>query len=147
MTNLTPHFTLEEMTRSAKATALGIDNTPNESERASLVRLCREILEPIRTKYGRPMNVSSGFRCKKLNAAANGSSTSQHMTGEAADINVGADNRKLFDLIADMIDKHEIRVGQLIWEYGTSKNPAWVHISLPRVAKPNNMILYLGVKG
>lgn len=147
MTLLSPHFSLEELTRSATATAHGIDNTPTEEARAQLVRLCRDVLEPIRAKYGAPMPVKSGYRCPQLNAKIGGASkTSQHMKGEAVDINVGMDNRKLFHIIAEMMDKGEIRVGQLIWEKGDQKNPAWVHISLPRPGKPNNVILYLGVK-
>lgn len=147
MTQLSPHFSLEELTRSAKAEEYGIDNTPTEEARAQLVRLCREVLEPIRAKYGDPMPVKSGYRCPQLNARTRrASKTSQHMKGEAADINVGPNNRKLFHIIEEMVDKGEIRVGQLIWEYGDQKNPAWVHVSLPRPGKPNNVILFLGVK-
>lgn len=112
-----------------------------------MVRLCREILEPIREKYGAPIRVTSGYRCRKLNQAVGGVPTSQHMRGEAADLNVGSDNRKLFHLIAEMMDKGEIHVGQLIWEYGDQRNPAWVHVSLPFSDKrPNNQIIYKGVR-
>jgi len=147
MTQLTPHFSLEEMTRSETATKKGIDNTPNETERACLVRLCREVLEPVRVKYGKPIRVTSGFRCKALNKAVKGAATSQHVTGEAADLDVGADNKLLFRIVSGMLSRGELKVGQLIWEKGTMENPAWVHVSLPFSDKrPNNQILYLGIK-
>jgi len=146
MTALSPHFTLEELTRSSTAQQKGIDNTPSENERANLVRLCRDVLEPLREAYGAPMRITSGFRCKALNKAIGGVSTSQHITGEAADINVGADNAKLFRLAARLIQEGKLQVGQLIWEKGTQKNPAWVHVSLPFVYRPNNQILYVGIK-
>lgn len=145
-TLLSPHFSLEELTRSSTATAKGIDNTPSEKERVNLVRLCREVLEPLRVAYGMPMRVTSGFRCKALNKAVGGAATSQHVTGEAVDINVGADNAKLFHLAAKMIKEGQLTVGQLIWEHGTQMNPDWVHLSLPFQFRPNNQILYLGVK-
>lgn len=146
MTALSTHFTLEEMTRSAKAMALGVDNLPDEKSRANLVKLCREILEPLREAYGAPLIISSGYRSRAVNQAVKGSRTSQHITGEAADINLGANNRKLFSIAKKLMDSGRIRVGQLIWEYGNTQNPAWVHVSLPRVNKPNNMVLYYGVK-
>ena len=135
------------MTRSETATKKGIDNTPNETERACLVRLCREVLEPVRVKYGKPIRVTSGFRCKALNKAVKGAATSQHVTGEAADLDVGADNKLLFRIVSGMLSRGELKVGQLIWEKGTMENPAWVHVSLPFSDKrPNNQILYLGIK-
>lgn len=145
-TQLTEHFSLEELTRSDTAKARGIDNTPSERTRSTLVRLCREVLEPIRAKYGKPIRVTSGYRCKTLNRAVGGATTSQHVTGEAADLDVGVDNRKLFRIISGMIDRKELTVGQLIWEKGTSENPAWVHVSLPFPNKVNNQILYIGIK-
>lgn len=145
-TLLSPHFSLEEMIRSNKAVQKGIDNTPPERSRANLVKLCREILEPIRQKYGMPIRVNSGYRCPALNKLVGGAATSQHVTGEAADIDVGADNLRLWRVITGLIKEGRIIVGQCIWEKGTDKCPDWIHVSLPFVSRPNNQILYLGVK-
>lgn len=140
---LSKNFTLEELTHSSTADKYGIKNVPNEEERENLMLLCETVLQPIRERYGKPITVSSGFRNAKLNKLVKGSATSQHVKGEAADIHSQSDsvkdNKKLFDLIKQMIDKDEIIVGQLIDEY----NYNWVHVSLPRKNKQNNMILHI----
>ncbi len=134
---LSEHFTLEELTRSATAKARGIDNTPTERDKANLKRLAAEVLEPLRKMAGVPIIVTSGFRCPKLNAAVGGEPTSQHMRGEAADIKC-ADNRMLFAAAMELMLLGKIKVGQLIDE----KKYAWLHISLPTLAK-NNQVKHL----
>jgi hypothetical protein len=137
--NITKNFTLEELVFSQTAIDKGIDNTPSQEVIDKLTLLCEQILQPIRDKYGDVIVVSSGFRCDALNKAINGSSTSQHVKGEAADIvsdeNTVVENKKLFDLICSMIYNNEIVVGQLINEY----NYKWIHISLP-TARHRNQI-------
>lgn len=106
MINLSKHFTLDELTKSATAIRLGIDNIPNETELKNLQDLVDNILEPLRHHYGRPIIITSGFRCEKLNKAVGGSKTSQHRFGQAADIrsvsDKRCDNKELFDMIRDM---------------------------------------------
>lgn len=141
-TKLTEHFTLEELIASSTAKARKIDNTPDIKSRENLSKLCKEVLQPIRNKYGNCITINSGYRCPKLNTAVGGAKTSQHLTGAAADISCSATSKAyLFNLIKEMIDKGEITVGQLIWEYGTKKEPNWIHVSLPYTKK--NQILYL----
>lgn len=138
---LTPNFTLTEMLRSATASKYGISNQPNSVELSNIKKTAK-LLQQIRDKYGKPIYVSSGFRCKRVNSLVGGSSTSQHMLGEAADIKATkTSNKELFDCIKKMIEKGELKVGQLIWEYGTKSEPNWVHVSVP-YRKVNN-ILYL----
>ena len=140
------YFSITELTQSATAKRLGIDNTPSDDIKKNLTLFIEKVLDPIRERYGSPLRISSGYRCKKLNDAVGGSKTSQHMNGEAADlIPVDGDTRRLFYLIKEMIDNKEIRCGQLIWEYGTKKAPQWIHISLETDRK-RNQILYIGVK-
>lgn len=126
---LSPHFSLHELTSSATAVRYGIDNTPNGAQTANLVLLCQKVLEPIRVKYGKPVVVSSGFRCPALNRKVGGSSTSQHVSGQAADIHsvsdTLADNKALYDLIV----RSGIVFDQLIYEYGNSAGPDWIHVS------------------
>lgn len=139
---LSKNFTYEELIASTTASNKGIDNTPTEDQVAQLKLLCEKVLQPIRDKYNHPIIITSGFRCKALNKAVGGSNTSQHMMGQAADIKCTATTKAyLFNLILSMIKSGEIKVGQLIWEYGTKKEPNWIHISLP-YSKVNN-ILYL----
>lgn len=138
---ISKNFSYDEMVYSATAERLKLDNTPNEKEKANLVRLVLEILQPIRDKWGRPIVVTSGFRSEAVNKAVGGARNSQHRLGEAADIKIGSksQNKALFNFILDMVNKGEIKVGQLIDEYGYS----WVHVSLPRQGKPNNQVLHI----
>ena len=102
-----------------------IDNTPTEDVKKRLKLLIELILDPLREAYGAPIIVDSGYRCPKLNRSVGGSSTSQHKTGEAADIRTVKDtpeeNKKLYDLIK----KLKLPFDQLINEYGFN----WVHVS------------------
>ena len=137
--NLSKNFTLSELTYSNSADAYNIENTPGRLELENLKKLCNEILQPIRDKYGNSIYGNSGYRSPKVNRLVGGSSSSQHTKGEAADITVGSKegNKKLFDMIVQMIDKGEIKVGQLIDEYDYK----WIHISVPY--KKVNQILHL----
>lgn len=138
MEKLSKNFTFEELIYSATASRYGIDNTPTQQGKQKLKRLAQEILQPIRNAWGKPIIITSGYRCDKVNSLVNGSKNSQHRLCEAADIKVGGiqENKKLFELIAKMVRDGKIKVGQLINEY----NYSWVHVSLPRSGKPNNQI-------
>ena len=141
---LSKNFTLEELTFSITANNHGINNAPNAEVKAALKRLAVEVLQPIRDAWGQPIVVTSGYRCPKLNAAVGGVKGSQHLLGQAADIKAAnpADNGKLFACIHDLVKSGKLKVGQLIWEYGTKTRPNWIHVSLPRVGNPNNQVLY-----
>lgn len=138
---LSPHFTLEEFTRSTTATRRGIDNTPSNAIIQELQKLAIYVLEPLREAWGAPLKISSGYRCPKLNAAVGSKSTSQHVRGQAADIHTlsdsRADNKKLFDLAVKLMREGKIKVGQIIDEY----NYNWVHISTP--GNHTNQILHI----
>lgn len=119
---LTENFRLSEFLRSETAKELGIENVPTPNAYDNLRRLAN-YLQTIRNCYGKPMTISSGYRCKKLNDNTKGASkTSQHLTGEACDIVTGsrAENRRLFEMIRKMGG-----FDQLIDE----KDFAWVHVS------------------
>ena len=137
--NLSKNFTLNELTYSNSADAYNIENTPGRIELENLKKLCHDILQPIRDKFGKSIYVNSGFRNPKVNRLVGGSSSSQHIKGEAADITTGTKelNKKLFDMIVQMIENKEISVGQLIDE----KDYKWIHISLPY--RKVNQILHL----
>ena len=141
-TKLSQNFSLEEMIASSTAKSKRIDNTPTPEVIKNLEKLCNEVLQPIRNKYGRAITITSGYRCQALNKAVGGVTTSQHLLGQAADIKCTATTKAvLFNIIKDMINKGEIKVGQLIWEYGTKKEPNWIHVSLPY--SKTNQIIYL----
>lgn len=117
------YFTIKELTKSAKAQANGIDNTPSTEEINNLTQLVDKVLDPLREMYGKPIRVNSGYRCKKLNSLVGGVSSSQHLTGQAADIssyrNTKAENEILFNLIK------KLPFDQLINE----KDFSWIHVS------------------
>ena len=128
---LTKHFTLEEMTASDSATKMGISNVPTLMQIDNLTTLCNNVLEPIREHFEKPILVSSGYRSRTLNVAIGGSKTSQHCYGQAVDINnKGSEllNAQIFNWIKDNLE-----YDQLIWEFGNSKEPDWVHVSFAPV--------------
>lgn len=132
------HFTMKELTNSATATRLGIDNTPNDNVKANLTALVNKVLDPLREAYGAPIIVSSGYRCPKLNKAVGGAVNSQHTLGQAADIHsvsdTPADNKKLYELIR----KLNLPIDQCINEYGYN----WIHVSYG----PRNRRSYFAIK-
>ena len=134
---ITTNFTLDELTASTTAKKYNIDNTPSEEVYDNLVKLCKEVLQPIRDKYKKPITVTSGFRCKELNDKLKGSKTSQHMTGCAVDIDT-PNNEVLFNLIISMLNNNEIEVSQCIDE----KKYSWIHLGL-YVGGKHNQVLHL----
>lgn len=118
-------FTIKELTKSITAQRRGIKNVPSKEQEQNLIALIENILDPLREAYGRPIIVTSGYRCPALNTAVGGAKSSQHMTGQAADIRTVEDtvieNKKLFDLA----QKLKLPFDQLINEH----NFDWVHIS------------------
>tara|TARA_R110000782_G_C14622063_1_gene393381 strand:- start:73 stop:534 length:462 start_codon:yes stop_codon:yes gene_type:complete len=125
---LSKNLTLKEVTKSNTANRLGIDNTPEEFDIKNLKAIAEEVFQPLRDHFGVPLFVSSGFRSKKLNKAIGGSKYSQHMVGEALDIDAdvygSVTNRELFRFI-----KENLIFDQLIWEFGDDDTPDWVHVS------------------
>lgn len=132
------HFTLKELIKSDTAIRKGIKNVPNRQEEQNLTTLVDKILDPLREAYGKPIIVTSGFRCDELNRLIGGSKTSQHRTGQAADIRTVIDtpeeNKKLYDLII----KLNLPFDQLIDEH----NFDWVHVSFSE--KNRKQILKIG---
>lgn len=116
------YFSIKELCRSEDAEKHGIDNTPSEEAKINMENLIVEVLDPCREKYGKPITVNSGYRSRQLNAKVGGVDTSDHLTGEAADITGGsvAENRKIFKILVE-----NGKFDQIIWEKGGQ----WVHVS------------------
>lgn len=114
------YFTIDELCVTSQK---GIDNTPTPEARKNLQQLIDNVLNPAREAYGQPIFVSSGYRSPAVNKAVGGVSNSQHMKGQAADLQTRQGtqaNRALFNII-----KRQGNFDQLINEY----NYSWVHVS------------------
>ena len=116
------YFSIKELCQSEVAEKYGIDNTPSEEAKSNMENLIVVVLDPCREKYGNPINVNSGYRSRRLNAEVGGEDTSDHLTGEAADITGGSveENRKIFKILVE-----NGKFDQLIWEKGGQ----WIHVS------------------
>lgn len=139
---LSQHFSLTEMVESATARRLQIQEqfAPPTQVVDNLKELCENILEPLRLEVG-ALIITSGYRCPKVNKAVGGVPTSQHVVGQAADIRAtSTTNAELFNHIKQM----RLPFDQLIWEFGTQQEPAWIHVSYSR--RPRRQILFIGVK-
>ena len=130
---LSEHFKLSEFTQSGTARRHKVKNVPGPREVERLRFLCVKSLEPMRRRFG-VIRITSGFRCKKLNALVGGSPTSQHVLGEAADIHTGG--RKLSEKMFGFA-KQNIPFDQLILEHNPAHGIYWLHISL-RSDRPGN---------
>ena len=121
--NLTPHFTLEELTASETAERTGWDNSPNDAELANLTRLA-DFLEQVKVVLdGKPIMISSGLRTKKVNDAVGSKDSSQHRTGCACDFRVPGMTP---DEVVRKIMASGIAFDQVIREFDR-----WTHLSIP----------------
>ena len=138
---ISEHLELAEVTRSESAKRKGISNEPTAEHLENFKKLAENIFEPIRKHFNVPIHISSGYRSKALNAAIGGALTSQHCSGEAIDIDMdgssnGVTNKMVFDFI-----KANLNFDQMIWEFGNSNNPDWVHVSYESTGKQRKQIL------
>jgi hypothetical protein len=138
--NLSPNFTLEELTVSEIAARRNLDNTPNATEVANLVRVA-ELLEQVRALLGKPILINSAFRSKPVNDAVGSRDTSQHRLGCAADIRVPGLTPK--QVVQACIDAN-IPFDQIIEEFDS-----WTHISVPNTKdqQPRRQALVINKAG
>jgi putative chitinase len=138
MTQLTEHFTLDELTHTNHRT---LDNTPNDAEKANLQRLA-EFLEDVKAALGgKPIMVNSAFRSKAVNDAVGSKDTSQHRLGCAADLRVPGMTP---DAVVRAVIAANLPFDQIIREFD-----AWTHISVPNTPdlKPRRQALVIDKAG
>jgi hypothetical protein len=134
---ISEHLDLSEVTRSDMAKRKGISNMPTPEHIENFKKLAQNIFEPIRKHFGVPIMISSGYRSKALNTAIGGSLTSQHLLGQALDLDMdgsssGVTNKMVFEYIKNNLD-----FDQLINEF----NYSWVHVSYNTKGKQRKQIL------
>ena len=129
------YFKLSEFINSATANRLGIDNIPSFEVVDNLNRLA-DYLDGIRAKFGKPILISSGYRCPMLNKAVGGVVNSQHLKGLAADL-VCSDIEKLLSIIRETKG-----FDQVITEHNKGSKSYWIHVSVaPVFGKPRNQVI------
>ena len=120
---LTPHFTLEEFTRSAMALLKGIDNTPDAGQLENIKKTAQHMEHVRELLGGHPIHISSGFRSAALNKAVGGASHSSHLTGFAVDFTCPG-----FGSVKEVcmhLKNSDIKFDQIIYEQGRTH---WCHI-------------------
>ena len=116
---LSENFSLSEFTE----TSTGLPNKPSQEAITNLKYLVQYVLQPARDKFG-PIEITSGYRSPAVNAAVGGvGATSDHLKGKAADIK----HKDLASVFAFI--RKQAHFKQLIWEFGTDSQPAWIHVS------------------
>ena len=127
MEKISKHVSWHEGTYSRTGDRRGLDNTPNESQLKCMKDIAKGLFEPLREWVGGPIKINSFFRGEPVNTAIGGSKYSQHMKGQAIDIDDTfghKTNAEMYHYIKDNLD-----FDQLIWEFGDDKNPNWIHVS------------------
>ena len=139
---ISSNISYREATHSNTAIRNGIENKPNDIQLQKMIDVATYVFEPLRAYFHKPIRINSFFRCLELNKAVGGASKSQHINGEAIDMDAlhGVSNAQLFNYIKDNLD-----FDKLIWEYGTDKEPDWVHVSYRK--GNNRKQVYKAVKG
>ena len=127
MVTISKHISWHEGTYSRTGERKDIDNTPNEDQLKCMQEVANNLFEPLRKWVGGGIKINSFFRGEPVNTAIGGSTRSQHMKGQAIDIDDTfghKTNAEMYHYIKDNLD-----FDQLIWEFGNDENPNWVHIS------------------
>jgi len=127
MENISKHISWHEGTYSRTGERRDLDNTPNKDQLKCMKEVAENLFEPLREWVGGGIKINSFFRGEPVNTAIGGSTRSQHMKGQAIDIDDTfghKTNAEMYHYIKDNLD-----FDQMIWEFGTDKNPNWLHIS------------------
>lgn len=121
------YFTFEEFEKSETAKLRGIDNTIPDEYKENITEFVENLLDELREEWGSPIRITSGYRSEPLNRALNGSKTSAHTIGYAADIQPV--NGKMKDFMKFVEEFLQDKVwDQCIWEKMKCGTCQWVHI-------------------
>ena len=127
MKKISKHVSYREGVYSATALRRGLDNTPDKDQLNEMVNIANHVFEPLREWVGGPIKVNSFFRGEPVNTAIGGSKRSQHMKGQAMDLDDTFGHKTNAEMYCFI--KDNLVFDQLIWEFGDDKNPNWIHIS------------------
>ena len=136
---ISKHISYKEGVYSATAKRLHLNNTPNEEQLYAMNNVAEFIFEPLRLYVGGAIKINSFYRSKEVNQAVGGSGRSQHCKGQAIDIDDvfgHKTNAEMFEYVRENLD-----FDQMIWEFGDSNNPNWLHISYVSKKENRNRVL------
>ena len=138
--NISDNVTMKEATKSHTAIRHGISNLPTEDHLSNMILVAENVFQPLREHFDVSIGISSFYRSAELNKKVGGATRSQHLKGQAIDIDadmydkfvtveafepkVLLTNKMIFDWIVENVEFDTI-----IWEFGTVDNPGWVHVS------------------
>jgi hypothetical protein len=146
MEAISKYITYHEATHSNHADAQHLANTPDTDTLCRMKAVAAAVFDPLREHFGKPIGISSFYRSSLLNYILKGAPTSQHVKGEAIDIDGdiygGITNKEIFDFI-----RHNLVFDQLISEFGTEDNPDWVHVSYSLKKNRNQVLRSITKKG
>lgn len=133
---ISKHFWYSEIGKSAYAIRNKIPNIPPKTVVENATALALTILDPVREFLGSALEPQSWYRSRILNQAIGGSASSQHMKGEAVDIeHHSVSNYRLAEIINQICPSYD----QLILEFYNPKDPrsGWVHVSCKKDLSKN----------
>lgn len=139
--NLSKNLELFEMTRSETAKRKGVSNQPTPEHIENMKILAEKVFQPIRDHFGVPIYISSGYRSAALNKKIGGAKNSQHLTGEAIDIDMDGHSSKVTNVQIFNFIREKLSFDQLIWEYGNNVTPDWVHVSYSTTGTNRRQVL------
>jgi len=140
---ISTHVSYREGVRSRTADRLGLENNPNTEQLKCMKDIAEGLFEPLRKWVGGPIKINSFFRGEPLNTAIGGSKRSQHMKGQAMDLDDTfghKTNAEMYYYIKDNLD-----FDQMVWEFGDDDNPNWIHVSYV-THRPNRKKLTVALK-
>ena len=138
---LSNNFSLEELCASSVAKKHNIKNQPTKEAIEALGCLVQNLLQPLRDKLRRPIVVTSGYRCPELNKLVGGAKNSQHVLGQAVDIQVSGMTPRT---LAEFVTRSGLVFDQMIVE--EVGNTSWLHLSYTRKFNRKERLLYRGGK-
>ena len=139
---LSNYVSLAEVTKSDTATRKGIDNNPTAEHLENLKTICVEVFDKVRTHFGVPIYISSGYRSAALNKAIGGSKNSDHNLGRALDLDQdnrgnGVTNMEMFEFIKDNLE-----FDQLIGEFQRADGDfEWIHVGYRKGANRKQILV------
>ena len=138
---LSRHVSLADAIASQTASRLKIDNVPPAELLPAMRNVAKNVYDLLYDAAGGRIRINSFYRSPVLNKAVKGSKNSQHVVGEAIDIDATGTltNGELYRMVKRVLPTWD----QVIWEFGDDRNPAWVHVSL-RASGNRKMELRIG---